>query len=129
MRGGLKMKNNCYAGKGLQTTNWLIGLKKKCFFAWNSPHLCTQVVPGFVDYLIQVVEEDYPEVDPKEDPDEDPKEEMGEDHREGSETGSNIYDPRDGRVIDMSPEYNHDESPEYYPGPYYDMGDDAPTWP
>ncbi|KAG5599950.1 hypothetical protein H5410_031320 [Solanum commersonii] len=79
-----------------------------------------QIVPGSIDYLIQ------------EDPEEDPEEEVEEDHMEVSETGSNIYDPRDGGVINMSPEHSLEESPEYHPRPYYDGDDDdddAPTWP
>ncbi|KAG5630416.1 hypothetical protein H5410_002133 [Solanum commersonii] len=50
---------------------------------------------------------------------------------EVSEMGSNIYDPRNGGVIDISSEHGPEESPEYDPGPYYDMDDDndAPTWP
>ncbi|KAH0743015.1 hypothetical protein KY290_031008 [Solanum tuberosum] len=61
-----------------------------------------QIVPGSIDYLIQVVEEEEedPEEDAEEDPEEDPKEipeeEVEEDHMEVFETGSNIYDPRDG---------------------------------
>jgi len=106
-----------------------------------------QIVPESIDYLIQVVEEEDPEEDseedPKEDPEEDPEkdpeedpeedteEEVEEDHIEIFETGSNIYNPRDGGVIDMSPKCDPDESPEYHPGPYYDGDDDdddAPTW-
>ncbi|KAH0689404.1 hypothetical protein KY289_016762 [Solanum tuberosum] len=51
---------------------------------------------------------------------------------EVSEMGSNVYDPRDGGVIDISSEHGPEESPEYHPGPYYDVDDDdddAPTWP
>ncbi|XP_015170923.1 uncharacterized protein [Solanum tuberosum] len=111
-----------------------------------------QIVPGSIDYLIQVVEEEEeeedpeedpeedskenpeedPKEDPEEDPDEDPEEEVEEDHMEVSETGSNIYDPRDGGVIDMSPKHGPDGSPEYHPEPFYDGdddGDDAPTRP
>ncbi|KAG5599538.1 hypothetical protein H5410_030908 [Solanum commersonii] len=104
-----------------------------------------QIVPGSINYLIQVVEEEEKEEekeDPEEEPEEDPKkdleenpeedteEEVEEDHMEVSETGSNIYDPRDGGAIDMSPECDLDKSPEYHPGPYYDGDDDkdnAPT--
>ncbi|KAG5616502.1 hypothetical protein H5410_016326 [Solanum commersonii] len=72
-----------------------------------------QIVPGSIDYLIQVVEEEEeedPKEDPEEDLEEDPKEEVEEDHMEVSETGSNIYDPRNERVIDMSPKSGPDES-------------------
>ncbi|KAH0702328.1 hypothetical protein KY285_016606 [Solanum tuberosum] len=51
---------------------------------------------------------------------------------EVSEMGSNIYDPIDGGVIDISSENGPEEFPEYHPGPYYDVDDDdddAPTWP
>ncbi|KAG5598870.1 hypothetical protein H5410_030240 [Solanum commersonii] len=94
------------------------------------------IVPGSIDYLIQ---EKYPEEDSEENPEEDleedsekdPEEEVWEGHIEVSEMGSKIYDPRDEGVIDISSKHSSEESPEYHPGPYYDVGDndDAPTWP
>ncbi|XP_015159863.1 proline-, glutamic acid- and leucine-rich protein 1-like [Solanum tuberosum] len=83
------------------------------------------------------LEEDFkedPEEGPEEDPEKDPEEEVWEDHMEVSEMGSNIYNPRDGGVIDMSPEHGPEESLEYHPRPHYnvdddDDDDDAPTWP
>ncbi|KAH0719994.1 hypothetical protein KY290_004906 [Solanum tuberosum] len=48
---------------------------------------------------------------PEEDLEKDPEEEVGEDHMKVSETGSNIYDPRDRWVIYMSPEHGPEESP------------------
>ncbi|KAG5570822.1 hypothetical protein H5410_060588 [Solanum commersonii] len=74
--------------------------------------------------------EEDPEEDPEEDSEEDLEEHVKEDHMKVSETSSNIYDPRDGGVIDMSLERGPDESPKYHPGPYYDEDDnddDAPT--
>uniref|UniRef100_M1DEL5 GA23897 n=1 Tax=Solanum tuberosum TaxID=4113 RepID=M1DEL5_SOLTU len=46
--------------------------------------------------------EEDPEEDLEEDPEEDLEEEVWEDHMEVSEMGSNVYDPRDGRFIDIS---------------------------
>ncbi|KAG5620259.1 hypothetical protein H5410_005477 [Solanum commersonii] len=95
------------------------------------------IVPGSINYLIQVVEEEEEdEEDPKEDPEEDLEKDPDEDPEEDPEEGwrkttwrfpemdSNIYDPRDEGVIDMFPERGPNESPEYHSGPYYDGDDD-----
>ncbi|KAH0769773.1 hypothetical protein KY290_013755 [Solanum tuberosum] len=120
-----------------------------------------QVTPRSIDHLIQAVD-DEPNEEMEEDPEEDPREpteEMEEDPEEYSEYDSNLYDPRDGGVMhiedehvptieDAHSEYGSigfderedsnnwewkiDESPEYHPGPYYDVDDnddEAPTWP
>uniref|UniRef100_M1DV39 Glycoside hydrolase family 5 domain protein n=1 Tax=Solanum tuberosum TaxID=4113 RepID=M1DV39_SOLTU len=50
------------------------------------------------------------------------EEEVWEDHMEVSEMGSNVYDPRNGGVINISSEHSLEESPEYHPGPYYECG-------
>ncbi|KAG5579955.1 hypothetical protein H5410_050582 [Solanum commersonii] len=71
--------------------------------------------------------EEDPKEDPKKDPEEDLEEEVEKDHMEVYEMGSDIYNPRDRGLIDMSPKNGPEESPEYHPGPYYDV-DDAPTW-
>ncbi|KAG5571811.1 hypothetical protein H5410_061577 [Solanum commersonii] len=95
--------------------------------------------------------DDEPNEEMEEDPEKDPRkptEEMEEDLEEYSEHDPNLSDPRDGGVMHIENEHvptaedahstdsngwewKIDESPEYQPRCYYDLGDDddnAPTW-
>ncbi|KAH0655160.1 hypothetical protein KY285_030042 [Solanum tuberosum] len=112
-----------------------------------------QVTPRSIDHLIQAVDDERNE-EMEEDPEEDPRkptEEMEDDLEEYSEHDPNLYDPRDGgvkhikdehvpTVEDAHSEYGSigfderedsnnwewkiDESSEYQPGTYYDLGGD-----
>ncbi|KAH0709392.1 hypothetical protein KY284_010819 [Solanum tuberosum] len=118
------------------------------------------VTPRSIDHPIHAVD-DEPNEEMEEDPEEDPREpteEMEKDPEEYPEHDPNLYDPRDGGVMhiedehvptveDAHSEYGSigfderedsknlewkiDESLEYQPGTYYDLGDDdddTPTW-
>ncbi|KAH0714933.1 hypothetical protein KY284_007838 [Solanum tuberosum] len=94
------------------TINLEIGEKKWCtpeYYAWwNTKKTRKRILKKIRKRTLKKTQ--------KRDPEEDPKEEVEEDHIEVSKTGSDIYDSRDGGVIDMSPERGPDESPEYHLG-------------
>ncbi|KAK4723729.1 hypothetical protein R3W88_026508 [Solanum pinnatisectum] len=78
---------------------------------WVRESMLSHIVPGSIDYLIQVVEEEDLEEDPKEDPEEDPKKDPEEELEEDLEEDPEEDPKEEVGVIDMSPEHDPEEDP------------------